>query len=334
MLQSFALAAVVFTDQASVGVIYLLAAVQGVLTAFDNPSRRSFVVDMVPHEDLNNAVSLNSALMTGSRIFGPAAAGALVVTVGFAWCFLLDGISYLAVLWSLWRMRPAELHSTARAPRAKGQVREGLRYIRDHRTLFVPLVMMAIIGTLAFNFSVTIPLLVKGPLGGSNVTFTIMFSTLSLGSLLGALGTARRKVVTSRQLAVAATCFGLTMFALAAAPALPFAFVAAIALGIASIAFMTSSTAIVQLEAGPLYRGRVLAIQSMVFLGSTPIGGPVVGFISDRFGPRIGLVVGGVACVLAAAYGARALGLHRRPDASGGLGEPEPVPKDMAALAD
>jgi MFS family permease len=331
MMQSYALATVVFTHNATVPVIYALAAFQGVLTAFDNPTRRSFVVEMVPDDQLNNAVSLNSAIMTGSRVVGPAAAGALVISVGFGWCFLLDGLSYLAVLWSLWRMRPSELYSASRTRRAKGQVREGLRYIRSHDYLFVPLVMMALIGTLAFNFSVTIPLLISGPLHGSDATFTLMYSVLGIGSVTGALYTARRRTVTGKHLVASSFGFGIAMLALAAAPTMPFAFVAAVGVGLASITFMTSSTAIVQMLAGPRYRGRVLAIQSMVFLGSTPIGGPLIGFVCDATGPRVGIVIGAVACLVAAVYGTKALGLRRPPEAPEGdelLEVPEPAMAD------
>ncbi len=326
MAQSLALGLVVLAGWASIPVIFALAAVQGVLTAFDNPARRTFVVEMVPPEDLANAVSLNSAVMTGSRVVGPAAAGALVLWVGYGWPFIIDAFTYVAVLAGIWRMRPEELYRSAPAAKAKGQVREGFRYIRSQPRLFVPLVMMALIGTFAFNFSVTVPLLVDGPLGGDTTTFTLLFSVLSLGSLIGALLTARRTEVTGRQLVASAAAFGLTMFLLAAAPGLTTAFPAAVLLGLASISFMTSSTAIVQVLAGPEYRGRVLAIQSMVFLGSTPIGGPLVGWISDVGGPRAGVAVGGLACLAAAVYGAKALGIDLRTKAE--------TPVDEAVLED
>jgi MFS family permease len=312
MLQSVALGVTVFSGHATVGAIYVLATCQGVLTAFDNPTRRAFVVEMVPPNEVTNAVSLNSAVMTGSRVVGPAVAGVLVITVGFGWTFIIDAISYLAVLAGLFMMRPGELYTPPRTPRSKGQVREGLRYIRRERQLFVPLVMMAIVGTLAFNFSVTIPLLVTRTLDGSDGTFTVLFSVLSLGSLVGALWTARRDEVTSRQLVGASAGFGLSMAALAMAPNLFFAFAAGILVGLASIVFMTSSTAIVQVLAAPQYRGRVLAIQSMVFLGSTPIGGPIVGWVADLAGPRVAVLIGAAGCVVAAAYGARALDVGRR----------------------
>lgn len=331
MAQSFVLGAVVLSGHATVGVIFALASLQGVLNAFDNPTRRSFVVEMVPAEDLPNAVSLNSAVMTGSRVVGPALAGALVLSVGFGWPFILDGLSYVAVIVGLLLMRPADLYRSAPTPRSKGQVREGLRYIRAEPNLFVPLVMMAIIGTFAFNFSVTVPLLVKGPLDGGTGSFTLLFSVLSLGSLIGALATARRSEVRPHQLVTSSVAFGITMGLLALAPSMAVALPVSIGLGLASIAFMTSSTAIVQVLAGPEYRGRVLAIQAMVFLGSTPIGGPIVGWVSDTAGPRVGILVGAVACLVAAAYGARNLSL-----ADEGVHAPEPdaVVDTPAALAD
>jgi MFS family permease len=307
MLQSFALGAVVFTHTASVPVIFALASVQGIITAFDNPSRRAFVVEMVPADDVNNAVSLNSAVMTGSRVVGPAAAGALVIAAGFGWCFTLDAISYLAVIYGLWRMNPAEIHAAPRRARGKGQIREGLRYIRSKNELFVPLVMMTIIGTLAFNFSVTLPLLVKKTFRGGDGSFTLLFSVLSLGSLVGALYTARRKEVTGRQLVHASAVFGIAMIALSAAPNMASGFLVSVVLGFASVGFMTASTSIVQLHAGPEYRGRVLAIQAMVFLGSTPIGGPIVGAVADLAGPRWAVALGGVSCLVGAGYALRAL---------------------------
>jgi MFS family permease len=307
MAQSFALGILVLSGHATIWAVYGLATVQGVITAFDNPVRRSFVVEMVTPEDLPNAVSLNSAIMTGSRVFGPAIAGALVLTVGYGWPFIIDGFSYLAVIGSLLMMRSDELFRSPPTPHRKGQVAEGLRYIRSEPNLLVPLIMMAIIGTFAFNFQVTVPLMVAGPLHGGTGTFTLLFSVLSLGSLIGALATARRATVTPHQLVQASAAFGVAMVLLALAPGLGIAFPVAVLLGLASIAFMTTSTAIVQLLAGAEYRGRVLAIQGMVFLGSTPIGGPIVGWVSDAVGPRAGIGLGAVACFTAAAYGMRAL---------------------------
>ncbi|HKZ19016.1 MAG TPA: MFS transporter [Acidimicrobiia bacterium] len=307
MLQSLALGTVVLAGVESVPIIFVLAGIQGIITAFDNPARRSFVVEMVPRENLANAVSLNSTLMTTSRMIGPALAGVLIVTVGYGWCFLLDGASYLVVLAALRRMRPAEFFAEAPTPRSPGQIRDGLRYVASNSEQLVPLVMMAIVGTFAFNFTVTTPLLVTGPLGGSNQAYTLLVSTMSLGSVTGAIATARRRAIPFSHLIWSAVAFGIAMLALAMAPVLWVAYPIVFAVGLGSIAFMTTSTAMMQLQAEPRYRGRVLALQAMVFLGTTPIGSPLVGWMSDRFGPRTAIGFGAVACFVAAWFGARRL---------------------------
>ncbi len=303
MLQSFALSALAFMDHAPIGAFYAVALAGGFATAFDNPTRRAFVVEMVPRTSVQNAVSLNSALMTASRIVGPALAGLLITTVGYGWCFLVDGISYLAVLGGLWLMRPAELHPSTPTPRSKGQIREGLRYAHSVQELWVPLVMMTIIGTLAFNFTVVMPLFVKRSLHGSDTTFTLVYSVVSIGSLAAALYTARRTRATVRHVTNGALGFGVALLAFAAAPNIAFAFPLGLGVGFSSILFMTASTAIVQLRADPAMRGRVLALQAIVFLGTTPIGGPILGWVCEHFGARSGFVVGGMAGLVAAAWG-------------------------------
>ena len=303
MLQSFALATLALMGHPPLLALYGIAFLGGIATAFDNPARRSFVVEMVPPDDINNAVSLNSALMTGSRVVGPALAGLLVVTLGYSWTFLIDGVSYLAVLLGLYLMNPAELRQPPITPRGKGQVREGLRYAKGNPELWVPLVMMALIGTLAFNFQTVLPLFAKRDLSGSDITFTLLMSVVSVGSLSGALATARRRTMTVSLVSRAALGFGVSMLLLAVAPNQPLAFAFGLILGLASIAFMTASTAIVQMKSDPSMRGRVLALQAMVFLGSTPIGGPIVGFVAQRFGARYALLIGAAAAFAAGAYG-------------------------------
>jgi MFS family permease len=306
MAQSFTLAAFAFMDAPPVGALYVVALLGGIATAFDNPARRSFVVEMVPDEYVQNGVALNTAMMTGSRIFGPALAGLLVTTVGFAWCFIVDGLSYIAVLIGLWRMNTGELRPAPQAIRAKGQVREGLRYVHRTPELWVSLVMMAVIGTFAFNFSVTMPLYATRSLGGTEGMFTLLFSVVSIGSLAGSLWSARRESVELQHVVLASFGFAAAMLLLAVAPSLAFAFPAAVFVGLGSIVFMTSSTALLQLRADPSMRGRVLALQAMVFLGSTPVGGPVVGAICEVFGARVGLGVGAASCLGAGLWGLNA----------------------------
>lgn len=314
MAQSFVLAGLAFMDEPPLAAIYVVAAFGGLCMAFDNPARRAFVVEMVPEDMVHNAVSLNSAMMTSSRVIGPALGGLLITTVGYGWAFALDGFSYLAVLIGLWLMRTEDLRPSTPAPRGKGQVREGLRYVRRTPVLFVPLVMMLFVGTLAFNFQVTLPLLVTRTFDRSKVAFTVLFSVISLGSLVGALWTARRRTIGVADVIRASLGFGLALLALAMAPTVAWAFPLGFVLGMTSIGFLTASTAIVQTEAAPEMRGRVLALQAMVFLGSTPIGGPIVGAIAEYVGPRWAVAVGGVAALGAAAWGTLALRDQRRQD--------------------
>lgn len=309
MVQSFALASLAFMGHPPVIAIYGVAMFGGLTMAFDNPARRAFVVEMVPNDRVNNAVSLNSALMTSSRIVGPALAGLLSATLGYGWCFTVDAISYLAVLAALWKINSRELEDVPVTPRAKGQVRAGLRYIREMPDLWIPLTIMGVVGTVSFNFQVVIPLLVKHTFGGTDGTFTILFSVMAIGSLTGALATARRTKVEVRHVAITSAAFGAAMLLMSASPSLAWAFPFGLLMGCASIAFMTTSTAIVQIRAAPAMRGRVLAIQAMLFLGSTPIGGPLLGAICDRWGPRAGLLVGGVAALAAGIW---AIAAYRR----------------------
>jgi MFS family permease len=295
MVQSFLLAALAFGGDPPVLAIYGVALLGGVALAFDNPARRSFVVELVDADDIGNAVSLNSALMTGARVLGPALAGLLITTVGFGWCFAVDGLSYLAVLAALWRIDASQVRRAPVTVRGRGQVREGVRYARSVPELWIPLVMMAVVGTLAFNFQTVLPLFVTRDLRGSDVTFTLLMSVLSAGSLVGALATARRRTVGMSTVSMAATGFGLSMAVLAVAPNQPVAFVVGAVVGLASVAFMTASTAIVQMRSDPSMRGRILALQSVVFLGSTPIGGPIVGVIAQRYGARYSLALGAAA---------------------------------------
>jgi MFS family permease len=311
MVQSFSLAALAFRPSAPLWSFYVVALAGGLMLAFDNPTRRSFVSELVPPAQIQNAVSLNSALMTSSRIFGPALAGLLSITVGFGWCFAIDGLSYLAVLASLLMMRPTELSRPQVANRARGQVREGLRYVCRTPDLWIPLVMMAVIGTLTFNFAVVIPLFVERSLGGTDATYTLLYSALSVGSLMGALAAAHRRCVEIRTIAAAASLFGATMLVFALTPKLGYAFPLALVVGFTSVWFMTASTVMMQLRSDPQMRGRVLALQAIVFLGSTPVGGPMLGYICDTLGPRAGVGLGGLASIAAATWAMFAARRHR-----------------------
>ena len=303
MCQSLALAGLAFVHDAPMAAFYATAIAGGCLLAFDNPVRRSFVTEMVPREDVANAVTLYSALVNSSRIFGPAIAGALVVGAGYGWCFTLDAVSYIAVLVALWKMRPEELRAVEVTPRGRGQVREGIRYVRSVPELWLPFVMLAVVGTLSYNFTVVFPLFVEHTLHGTDGSYTLVYTVFSAGALVGAFVVADRRTVTLRHIVVGAGAFGATMLVLAAAPSVAVTFPIVAALGVTSIAFMTSITAIVQVRADPRMHGRVLALQTVLLIGTTPIGGPIMGAVADSAGARTPLVIGGVSALLAAAFG-------------------------------
>lgn len=335
MAQSFALAFFAFQEHPPLAAIYAIAFVGGVTVAFDNPARRAFVVEMVPEENMNNAVSLNSTLMTGSRVVGPALAGLAVSTAGFGWAFLGDGLSYIAVLIALGMMRTSELRRPPVTPRGRGQVREGLRYVRSEPQLFVPLVMMAIIGTFTYNFQVLYPLFAIRDLHGNEGTYTLLFSIVSAGALAGTLITARRTSVDIRKVGLVAVAFGGATLLMSAAPNLIVTYPLGVLVGLTSIGFLTASTAIVQICAAPAMRGRVLALQAMVFLGSTPIGGPIVGYIAERFGARWAIALGAVAAIGAGAWGVMVGTRHRdEADAAAQLTQDEALLADAEAAAE
>ena len=303
MAQSFALGALAFMHDAPLPAFFGVAVVGGCLLAVDNPVRRSFVNEMVAAEDLTNAVSLYSAMNSASRIVGPALAGVLIVTVGYGWCFTVDAISYSAVLISLWMMRPEELRRVPVTPRGSGQVRAGLRYIAAVPELWITFVMLLIVGIISYNYTVVLPLFVEKGLHGGDGSFTLVYAAFSAGGLVGAFVVARRRTVTLRTVIVTTACLGVAMTALSVVPDVAFAFVLAILVGLASVAYMTTTTAIAQIRTDQHMIGRVLAIQTVLLVGTTPIGGPILGAVADQVGARAPVLIGGIGALCAAAFG-------------------------------
>ncbi len=300
-VQAVALSTVALAHVATLPVLYALALVQGAITAIDNPARQAFVAEMVPADEVPNAVGLNSAMFNTARILGPAIGGLLIDLVGTTTCFMINAVSFVAVIAGLAAMRPQEFFRGAPVPRHKGALREGLRYTWNDPTLRLVMIMVALIGTLAMNFSVVLPVLAKQVFHGTAGTFGMLSAMLGVGSLIGALAVASRATPTTRLLMVAACGFGVAMMFDAVAPALGLEIPALVLTGIFSVAFFATANATLQLTSRPELRGRVLAIYVFLFLGTTPIGGPIVGWISGQWSARWGLAVGGVACVIAAA---------------------------------
>jgi len=303
MCQSISLAIIAFTPNPSIPVLFVVALAGGVFLAFDNPLRRSFVSEMVRPEDLPNAVVLYSTIVNVSRVFGPALAGLLVVTLGYGWAFTLDAASYIAVIVCLIMMRPAELYREPPKPRTKGAVREGFRYILSIPTLRISFIMLAVIGTLSYNFSITLPLFVTHGLHGSDGDFTFLYTIFSVGAVVASLVVANRGLVEIRHILYGAVALGITMLMLAVSPNMGIALPMIFLVGVASILYMTATTTLAQVESKREMHGRVLALQTVLLIGPTAVGGPILGWISDTLGAQAPLVIGGVVCLIVAVWG-------------------------------
>jgi predicted MFS family arabinose efflux permease len=265
---------------------------------------------MVGPSRVRNAVTLNSILVNSARAVGPAVAGLLIATTGTGVCFLVNAVSYVAVLAALLSMDVAALEPSPRAERARGQVREGIAYVSRTPDLLVPLIMLALVGTLTYEFSVVLPLLATA-FGGGAGTYGLLTSAMGAGAIIGGLIVAGRGATGLRPLTAAAAMFGLAVLVTAAAPTAPLAAGALVVVGATSIAFLTTGNTTLQLAADPRFRGRVMALWAVAFLGSTPLGAPVIGAVSEHISPRGGLLVGGLACLTAAAIGALAQSRER-----------------------
>src|SRR4051812_956015 len=311
--QSFAavlagiLAVLTLTGVVQLWTVYLLAFLTGFVTAFDNPARQTFVSDLVGPDDLSNAIGLNSAMFNLARIAGPALAGVLISLVDVGPCFALNAVSFLAVIVSLLMIHTDQLAHHVPVVRAKRQVREGLTYVWHTPELRLTLMVMAVVGTLAFNFQVVLPLLAKLSFHGNAGTYGLLSSVMGAGSLIGALGTASRHKPTPKVLMGSCVAFGAFMLAASMAPTLPIAIPLFVLTGATSMTFMATANTTLQLKATPSMRGRVMALYTLVFLGSTPIGGPIIGYICQHFGPRVGFGVGGVAALVAGLAGSTTL---------------------------
>ena len=259
-------------------------------------------MEMAGPDDLANAVALNSVIVNVSRIIGPAIAGVLIATVGLSWAFLANAVSFAAVIAALYAMRPSELHRRPPVGRAKGQIRAGLRYAWQAWELRVPLLMMAVIGTLAYNFSVILPLYAHDVFHRGAGTYSALTVAMGLGALAGGLTIAARRRPSHRLLVAVSLAFGVFILAVAAAPTLPICLVMLVLMGAASIMFIATANSLLQLNSSSAMRGRVMALWAVVFLGSTPIGAPLIGFIAGRYGARFALCVGGIATVLIAVW--------------------------------
>jgi MFS family permease len=318
-IQALILGVLTVTGNVRVWEIGLLAVMLGLNNAFENPARQSFMLEMVGPEHLRNAVSLNSVLANTARVIGPAVAGILIATVGEGVCFLVNAASFVAVIASLVTLDLTALNPTTPTPRARGQLREGLRYVRNTPELALPLLMMAAVGCLTYEFQVSLPVMASRGLHVGASGFGFMTGAMGFGAVLGGLLVAARGKTGLRPLILSASGFGVAMALATLAPSLALELIALMLVGWASISFMSMGNSTLQLGADPGMRGRVMSLWFVSFQGSTPIGGPIVGWLMAVAGARAGLGVGAVTCFVVALGGLAALrgGLlpRRRPRA-------------------
>ncbi len=305
--QALVLGVLTVTGAVRVWEIGVLAALLGLNNAFENPARQSFMLEMVGQEHLRNAVSLNSVLVNVARTIGPAVAGVLIASVGDGVCFLLNAASFVPVVGSLTTMDTRALRPTEPAPRAAGQLREGLRYVRRTPELAVPLLMMGAVGCLTYEFQVSLPVMASRGLHAGATGFGFMTAAMGVGAVLGGLLVAARGKTGVRPLVLAATGFGVAMALATLAPGLELELAALAFAGGASISFMSMGNSTLQLAAAPSMRGRVMSLWFVAFQGSTPIGGPIVGWVMEALGARAGLGLGAVTCFVVALCGFIAL---------------------------
>lgn len=318
--------------------VYALAFLLGLSSVIDVPTRQAFVTEMVGPDEVPNAVSLNSATFNSARIVGPAIAGVLISALGTGWVFLLNAVSYAAVIAGLAVMRERELFLGERVERAKGQLREGLRYLRARRDLLLPIVLVGVIGTFGLNFQITTALVARSVFHRNAVGFSLLTTMLAIGSLIGALLSARRQRVRRRLLLGSALAFGLLEVAVGLMPTYATFALLLIPTGAALLTFTTAANSMVQLNSSASMRGRVMAVYILVFLGGTPIGAPLVGWLAQVAGARASIVAGGlisaVATLVVAALLRRAGPVGRRELAdSEPVAEPEPVAAPPGVLS-
>ncbi len=299
-IPALGLFAVTATGVVEPWMVFLAVFAMGSVNAIDNPARQSFVMEMVGPGRVVNAVSLNSVIVQMARIVGPALAGLLIAGFGVVPCFALNALTFVAMIVALLGMDPRGLHTEPVAPREPRAIRAGLRYVLRTPELAVPLALMALVGTLGFNFQVVLPLLAKFSFGGGAGTYAAMVSAMAVGSIVGALVNGSHGRTGPRLIAGGALAFGIAALFSAAMPSLAFETVTLAVLGAAAVTFAATINSTLQLAVAPKMRGRVMALYSVVFLGSTPIGGPLTGWLAETYDPRVALLLAGVTGISAA----------------------------------
>ena len=296
---ALALGICVLVHAVSLPLVFVIAVLNGISNLFDVPARQAFVQEMVGRNLIANAVSLNSVIMNAGRLIGPAIATLFIALTGTAGCFIANSVSYLAVITALVAMRDSELTPIRRERPGKGQLRSGLRYAWGTPLIRTVLLSVVMVGTFAFNFTTTLPLLVQVTFHDSHASaYGYLLGAMGAGAVVGGLFIARRSRPTVKLLAGLGLAFGISMTVVALAPNMTVAALALVVTGGTSIAFVSTCNATLQLNSREEYRGRVMSLHGIAFLGTTPIGAPLVGAIVAATNPRVGLLVGSLSTVV------------------------------------
>jgi MFS family permease len=293
----------VVTGSVQLWMVYVIAVCFGLVLLVDNPTRQTFVIEMVGSDRLKNAVTLNSTMVNGARIIGPSIAAGLIATVGIGYCFLINAASYVAVLVALFAMKQRDLRPSPLSHREVGQIKAGLRYAWNNPILKSTLLMMLVIGTLAYEFPVILPLFAIRTLHGNATTYSFITAAMGLGAVGGGLYSAGRGVAKPKQLLMVTVLFGISLLVTALAPNIVVALFCLVVVGALSVLFISIGNTTLQLTSEAHMRGRVMALWAIAFAGTTPIGGPIIGTIADHSNPRIGLLVGGLSAIVASGIG-------------------------------
>lgn len=301
-LIALTLGVLVLADVVELWMVFALAFALGLVGSVDNPTRHSFVMEMVGRSKLANAVALNSVLVNSARVVGPAVGGLLIVTVGIGWCFVINAATYLVFITAITLMRSDDIDRSEPETRERGQLRDALRYVAGQPVLISTLVMSAVIGLFAYEFEVVLPLLARFTFGGDADTFGTMFAAMGVGAVGGGLYVATRGQTSPRAIVAAAIALGITIGLTAVAPTVWVAYLALVTVGVSSSAFLTLSNSVLQLEASPRMRGRVVGMRATAILGARPIGAPIVGWIGEHLGPRFALGLGAFAAIAVAIW--------------------------------
>ncbi|MDI2036256.1 MFS transporter [Paenarthrobacter nitroguajacolicus] len=298
IVPAFILGLLTATGYVTLSLVLPLAALVGIIEALDKPARQTFIAEVVPREQLTNALTLNNITINSGKLIGPAIAGTLITGIGMAASFFVNAASFGVVLLALFLVRQDQLNAAVPVTRSKGQLREGLLYVMAQPRLIGPLLLLTVTGLLAWEWTVTLPLLARDAFHGDAQIVSALFIAMGAGAIIGVLAIAGILKATTRRLIISSLTFALLLSAISFAPGIETALVLLFLLGAAGVAYRVITTSMAQLEANPAMRGRTMALFVIAVGGTSPVSAPLLGWLCETVGVRATLMIGGTGCVL------------------------------------